>query len=93
LKGQKQICKFDTDAYKKTALYNEVVLAEGKEFADKNIPSKYHSEGTAPFCTLENFDCDLVNNGKYPVGSSSNGMGKTCATGKYLMKKVLKKLE
>ncbi len=68
------------EAYKKTGLYNEVKLAHGEEYANTHLPSKYHSQGVAPFCTLKDFACDLANNNKYPIGPSKNGMGKECLT-------------
>jgi len=84
----KQTCVFDENLYKKTALYNEMKYSNGifnlilgKEFADANIPLKYYSEGVAPACVLRDFNCDLANNGKYPIGSSNNGMGARCITG------------
>ena len=38
-------------------------------FKKSNIPPKYFSQGVAPFCALRDFNCDLVENNKYPVGA------------------------
>lgn len=64
--GSKQECVFDINEYRKTPLYNEIVMEKGEAFAEKHYPTKYYSKGTAPFC--DGTPCDLVASGKYPIG-------------------------